>query len=137
MQTVLGGRPLVFMTGALANLTELQALRDACNASLGVEPYLVSMNNQAAPGVIDAQSWYTIAGEESPSGSPFQEAIVEPSLALWEAGKAAGVPIVPVVVRTPHVHQRAAGLCFGRQDGGAKVWPTLQRGGGHKRPWLV
>jgi hypothetical protein len=37
-QTVLGNRPLVFMTGSYADVAQLQALRNASLAALGVSP---------------------------------------------------------------------------------------------------
>ena len=96
---MLGGRPLVFMFGAAANLTEVTALRRACHDALGVDPYVVSMTGQYTPGLIDATSAYTVAAETSLTGTPFQTAIVAPSLEQWERNKKTSVPIVPTVVR--------------------------------------
>ena len=96
-QRVLGTRrPLVFLFGKKAVESDLQALRSATKAALGVYPYITSMNGQIIAGVIDAVSKYTYAaGKEG--GAPYQTSIAQPEAKLWATTAAAGQKIIPTV----------------------------------------
>lgn len=95
-QTVLDGRPLVFIFGHAANLTQVNILRHRCHDAIGVFPYVVSMNGQTGPGVIDALASYASAGG-TPQGASFQETIVQKSVQRWEQRKSSGIKVVPTV----------------------------------------
>ena len=93
--SILGCWPLVFLFGAPANASDLQQLRSRTKASMGVYPYIVSMNQQALAEV-DAVSKYVTTGG-SPNGAPYAKAIQGPEAKQWDAWATAGKKVIPTV----------------------------------------
>jgi hypothetical protein len=95
-QKVLDNRPLVFLFGHKAQVSDLKTLRDNTKKAIGVYPYIASMNGQEADGIIDAASAYNHGGGKV-GGSPYVSTIAGPEAASWSARAVAGKKIIPTV----------------------------------------
>ena len=95
-QSVLGGRPLVFIFGGKADPATLKPLREMTKTAIGVEPYIVSMNGDDSLPEVDAVSAYVTAGGTT-HGASFVETIATPEAKRWESWAAAGKKVIPTV----------------------------------------